>query len=189
MIIPACSGSSPPLCRLPTGRRRCRPSRSRRELPAPPLRPFMDREEAADAVPGAVRIIEPRFPQRPTGEAVELTSARALGEDGGGNRDMALEHAGEAVAHLVGRLADRHGAGDVGGAVDILAARIDQVERSGLELAVGLLARLVMDDGAVGTGARDAVEAEVAKLGVLAAQRLEVVGRLELVDVAPGRLL
>ena len=34
------------------------------------------------------------------------------------------------------------GAGDVGGAVDILAARIDQIERARLELAVGLLARL-----------------------------------------------
>ena len=149
----------------------------------------MDREEAADAVAGAVGVIEARFPQRPAGEAVELAAARALGEDRGGDRDMALEHAGEAVAHLVGRLADRHGAGDVGGAVDILAARIDQVERALLELAVGLLARLVVDDRAVRPRARDAVEREVAKLGILAAKRFEMVGRLQLVDVALGRLL
>ena len=89
----------------------------------------MDRQEAADSVAGAVGVIEARFPQRPPGEAVELASARALGKDRGRDRDMALEHAGEAVAHLVGRLADDHGAGDVGGAVDILAAGIDQVDR------------------------------------------------------------
>ena len=133
--MPGCSGSSPPALR----------ASDRRNA----LRALVDGEEAADAMAGAVGVIEPRFPQRPPGEAVELRSARALGEDRGGDRDMALEHAGEAVAHFLGRLADRHGAGDVGGAVDILAARIDQIERAGLELAVGLLARLVMDDRAV----------------------------------------
>src|SRR5438045_8785833 len=102
-------------------------------------------------------VIEPRFPQWPTGETVELASARALGEHGGGDRDMALEHPGEAVAHFFGRLTDRHGAGDVGRAVDILAARIDQIERAFLELAVGLLARFVVDDRAVWPRARDTV--------------------------------
>src|SRR5438067_5844688 len=47
------------------------------------LRPFMDGEEAADAVAGAVGVIEARLPQRPPREAVELRSARALGEDRG----------------------------------------------------------------------------------------------------------
>ena len=54
---------------------------------------------------------------------------------------MALEHAGEAVAHLRRRRADRDRAGDVGGAVRILAARIDQIERVHLDRQVGLLAR------------------------------------------------
>jgi len=39
---------------------------------------------------------------------------------------MAAQDAGEAVAHLRGRLADRDGAGDVGGAVFILRAGINQ---------------------------------------------------------------
>ena len=56
---------------------------------------------------------------------------------------MALEHAGEAVAAspAVGSPDRPDGAGDVGGAVGILAARIDQVDAARLELAVGLLAR------------------------------------------------
>ena len=39
---------------------------------------------------------------------------------------MAAEHAGEAVAHFRARRADRDGAGDVGGAVLVLRAGIDQ---------------------------------------------------------------
>ena len=65
--MPACSGSSPPALR----------AADRRNA----LRPFVDREEAADAVAGAVGVIEARLPQRPAGEAVELAAARALGED------------------------------------------------------------------------------------------------------------
>src|SRR4051812_4828305 len=98
-------------------------------------------------------VIEPRLPQRPTSKAVELRPARSLGEHGGSNRDVPFEHAGEAVAHLRRWLPDRHGAGDVGGAVDILAAGVDQIERALLELAVGLLARLVVDDRTVRPGA------------------------------------
>src|SRR4051794_32910782 len=118
----------------------------------------MDREEAADSVAGAVGVIQPGFPQRPASEAVELRAARALREDRRRDRDVALEHAGEAVAHFRGRLADRHRARDVGGAVDILAARINEIERARLELAVGFLARFVMDDRAVRPRARDTVE-------------------------------
>src|SRR5438477_781642 len=149
----------------------------------------MDREEAADAVAGAVGIIEPRFPQRTAGEAVELRPARAFRKYRGRDGDMALEDAGEAVAHLVGRLADRHGAGNVGGAIDILAAGVDQIERALLELAVGLLARAVVDDGAVRASAGNAVERKVAELRVFAAQCFEMVGRLQLIDAALGRFL
>src|SRR3954453_14208163 len=89
------------------------------------LRPLVDGKEAADAVAGAVGIVETGFPQRPPSEAVKLAAARALGKHGRGDGDMAFEHAGEAVAHFGGRFADRHRAGDVGGAVDILAAGVD----------------------------------------------------------------
>ena len=51
---------------------------------------------------------------------------------------MALQHAGEAVAHLGRRLADRDGAGHVGGAVEILRARIEQIKRARLEPLLGL---------------------------------------------------
>src|SRR6185437_14529950 len=113
------------------------------------LRPLMNGKIAADAMTGAVRIIEPRFPQRPPGEAVQLRPARAFREDGRGDGNVALQNTREAVAHFVGRLADRDGPSDIRRPVDILAARIDQIELAALKLAVGLLARLVMDDRAV----------------------------------------
>ena len=42
------------------------------------LRAFVDREEAADAVAGAVRVIDARFPQELPRQRVELRAGRAL---------------------------------------------------------------------------------------------------------------
>src|SRR4051794_18855534 len=99
-----------------------------------------------------MRVVKTRFPQRPPGEAVELAAARTLREDRSCKRDVALQHPREAVAHFVGRLSDRYGAGNVGRAVDILPAGIDQIQRALLQLAVGLFARAVMDNRAVRAG-------------------------------------
>ena len=98
----------------------------------------MDREESADPVAGAMSIIDPRLPQRAPREAVELRPARSLGKQRRGDRDMTLEHPREAVAHFVGWFADSQRAGDIGRAVLILPARIDQIERVELNWPVGL---------------------------------------------------
>jgi hypothetical protein len=78
---------------------------------------------------GAVAIIEADFPQGRACEAVELGAGRAFGEDRGGDGDMALEHAGEAVLHLRPS-ASPTGITRVTSVVPsgILAARIDQIE-------------------------------------------------------------
>ena len=96
-------------------------------------RPLVHRQERADAVAGAVVVVEAGLPERGAREAVELRAGRADRKARGGDGDVALEHAGEAVAHLRRRRADGDGAGDVGGAVAVLAAGIDEVERAGLE--------------------------------------------------------
>src|SRR5687768_12589460 len=54
------------------------------------LRPLMDGEEAADAVAGAVGIIEPGLPEILAREAVELAAAGAVREQRPGGGDMAL---------------------------------------------------------------------------------------------------
>ncbi|KAK0314253.1 hypothetical protein LTR94_038779, partial [Friedmanniomyces endolithicus] len=67
-----------------------------------------------------------------------MAAQGAVGEDGGIDGDMPLQHAGEAVAHLVGHGADRHDAGDVGGAIGILATRIDQIELARQDRGIAL---------------------------------------------------
>src|SRR3546814_3925532 len=78
------------------------------------LRPLMHRQIGADAVAGAMRIIDAVGPQILPRENVELAAARPLGEARGRKRDMAFQHLGETAAHLGGGLADRDRAGDVG---------------------------------------------------------------------------
>src|SRR4029078_12264390 len=91
-----------------------------------PCRPFMHRGIAADAMPGAVLEIEAGSPEILPRQAVELRAGGAVGKYRATNRDVPAQHAGEADSHFVRRFADRDGAGDVGGAVFILRAGIDQ---------------------------------------------------------------
>ena len=124
-------------------------------------------------------------------QRVELRAAGADRKARPGERDMALEHAGEAVAHLAGRRADRHRAGDVGGAVAILRARIDQIERVGRDRQRGRRRDAVVDDRAVRAGAGNRVEGDVDQFRAvsqrgLGAECLQPLDRGDLVD-GPGR--
>ena len=85
-------------------------------------RALMHREERADAVAGAMVEIEAGLPERTAREGIDAGAGDALREDGRRDRDMALQHARETVAHLLGRRADGYCAGDIGRAVLILRA-------------------------------------------------------------------
>jgi hypothetical protein len=52
------------------------------------LRPLVHREERADPVAGAVRVVEPRLPQELPRERVELRARGALREGLHGERDV-----------------------------------------------------------------------------------------------------
>src|SRR5690242_18001246 len=97
----------------------------------------------ADAVAGAMGEVAATLPQRDAGYGVDLRTARAGGKAQRRDADHALQHEREALAHLVGGLTDRNGAGDVSGAVLILAPGIEQEQLAALKLAAG--------------GARDAI--------------------------------
>lgn len=56
------------------------------------------------------------------GEAVKLIAASAFGVDGGCQGYVSLHHQCEVVAFAVGGCSQGYGAGDVGGAVEILGA-------------------------------------------------------------------
>src|SRR5260370_7653720 len=109
----------------------------------------MDVEIAADAVAGAVIEIGADLPQGMTRQRVELRARRAGWEPAGGKRDMPLEDAGEAVARLVARRADRDRPRHVGRAVEILGAGIEEIERARREPLLALGRCTVMHDRAV----------------------------------------
>ena len=107
----------------------------------------MDVEESADAVPGAVLIIEPDLPQRLARQHIQRRTCcgyeahcktesvhgagrtnSARGEDGLRERDVALQDACEGRLFELRRLAQVQGARDVSRAVSVLAARVDQVD-------------------------------------------------------------
>ena len=97
---------------------------------------------------------------------------------------MAAQHAGEAVPVLGLGLADRDRAGHVGGAVQVLPTRIDEVERARLQRTIALRSHPVVDDGAVRTRARDGVEARAPVVLAACAHRRQLCNRVKLGDRA-----
>jgi len=75
--------------------------------------------------------IETGLPQELPRQAVELRAGGAVGEYRARDRHVSAQHAGETVTHFRRGFADRQGAGDVGGAVFILRAGIDQQQIAG----------------------------------------------------------
>ena len=118
------------------------------------LWPFMDREESANAVAGAVRIIDAGLPQILPRQRIQLAACSAFREDRAGERDMALEHASVAILHLGSGLsrADPYGAGHIGGAIEILPAAIDQIDAARFDPSVRLFIDPVMRQGGIGPG-------------------------------------
>src|SRR6476469_8952528 len=109
----------------------------------------MHRKVAADAMTRAVVEIEPSLPKRPARKGVDVLPARAFREPRGGDGDMSLEHQRVVPPHLGAWRADGDGPGDVRGAVGILSARVDKVERARLELEIARRGGPVMDDRAM----------------------------------------
>src|SRR5262249_15359333 len=84
-----------------------------------------------------------------------------------------LENAGEAVAHFGGRLADRDGAGNVGGAILVLAAGVDQKQFTRRNHAIAPAGDAVMHDRAVGARAGDGWKGDVLEQPGVAAKAFE----------------
>ena len=88
----------------------------------------------------------PGSPKRRARQRVDLSAVRSRRKDGAGDRDMAFEHAGETVAHERARTPDGDRAGDVGRAVFVLRAAVDE-ENAALDFPIGFFADPIMRDG------------------------------------------
>ena len=104
--------------------------------------------------------------------------------------DMALEHASVALDHLGGGFAraDPDGARDVGGAIGILAARIDVVDRGRRDRDIAVLVHLVVRQRGMRAGGADRVEGAIAQNAALLAEFEQLGGSGQRVDVAARRL-
>ena len=120
---------------------------------------------------------------------VDLRARGALGEDRAGDGDVALEDPREALAHLGGRLADGDRAGDVGRAVLILRAGIDQIDLAGPRVAIGRAGDPVMRRWRrSGPAPLDGRERDVTKLARLRPKVLQGLDRIDLRETSRRRL-
>src|SRR5262249_2513026 len=150
--------------------------------------PFVHREITADAMAGAVVEVEALRPQELAREGIELRAGRPFGKDGAGDRNMAPEHAGEAVPHLRGGLADRDGAGDIRGAILVLGAGVNEKEFARCDEAIAFGRDTVMDDCPVRPGAGDGRERYVLEQPGVAAKAFERRYRIDLREFAARSL-
>lgn len=121
----------------------------------------MDRQVAAEAVPGTVIEVEADLPEGEARQAVEVMLTAAIRKDCERELDVPLQDAGELCPQRLGRcrLAKPDGAGDVGSAGGILAAAVDEVELTAAQRCRRRGFRVVVHQGRVRTGGRDGVEA------------------------------
>ena len=183
ILMPQCAGVI--IARL-VGQDHARLQRRRTEL-RDALRPLVHGEIGADAMPRAVVEIEPGAPQRQPRQRVDLRAGRALRKHRAGDRDMAFEHAGEAVAHLVGGRPDREGARDVGRAVFILAAGIDE-EDAFDDSRIALFRHAIVRNGGVGAGRDDRGKGDILQFAGLAPEGFERLGRVDLGELSARRI-
>ena len=101
---------------------------------------------------GAVGIVGAGLPERDAGQRIEIAAARADGKARRADADHAFQNQREKLPLLLRHGADGNGTGDVGCAVDILSARVEQVEFASLQQPVALCRHPVVDNGAMLAG-------------------------------------
>mmetsp|Transcript_2227 Transcript_2227/g.5786 ORF Transcript_2227/g.5786 Transcript_2227/m.5786 type:complete len:325 (+) Transcript_2227:609-1583(+) len=146
-------------------------------------------QRRADAVAGAVAVVEAHGPQRRARHGVDRDAGRARREHRGGQRDVALQHGGEGGDLVRAGRACVYGACDVGGAAVVLAARVDEQHAVCRDCATGALRGAVVNDGAVGTFARNGGEARLLEARLLCAQAGDVGVDVHLSQGGPRRHL
>src|SRR3546814_19364395 len=101
------------------------------------------------------------LPQVDASQRIEVAAARPLRKARRADRDHALEDQREEALAVIRHVTDRHRAGDVGGAIDVLRARIDQEQLALPEPAAGLRGHPIMHDRRMLAGPADSLEGHV----------------------------
>ena len=122
-------------------------------------RPFMNLHHMPYPVAGAMRIIEADRPHRRARQRVNLLAGGAFRKTRRRHRDVATQNSGKGGDHSRRRRADGNGAGDVGGAIIVMRAGIDQQQAVLDKHFVLPLDGTVMHDRAIRPGPADRLEA------------------------------
>ena len=136
----------------------------------------------AHAMTRAMQIMQAFTPHGTLGKHVELGAADAGRELGQLYLYMSLEHQGIDMLHLFSQRAKGNGTGDVGSAVEILGAAVQQQQSFGLEWDIRLGRRFIVYDSAMIAIAGNGVEGDIAIEGLLSPEggQLAVDGHLRL---------
>ena len=124
------------------------------------MRAFVDIEEIADAMPGAMAVVNVFCPDRRSGNRIEQRRKDSARESRTGQRNHAFEHARAVAFLLIGRGTDRHHSGDVGGAAQVLPTRVNQQQTVALDQRVFFFGGVVMRHRPIGVERGDGVEAQ-----------------------------
>ena len=111
-------------------------------------------------MPRSMQVIDAVSPHGVAGKDIELRAACAFGKDSGTKADPSFEHQCVIAAHLPGEGTQRNGARDVGGAIEILTARVDEQEPFRQNGDVSLGSGGVMDDGTMMCVAHNALKTD-----------------------------
>lgn len=125
---------------------------------------LVDVEVGAHAVARAMPVVEAVLPEELARERVEREARGAFWEDGCVERDDALEDERVGFAFHFRWGAEVQGARRVGRAVEVLGARVAEVDGARVDGGAVAWFGLVVDDGGVGAGGGDGVEGEAGEV-------------------------
>ena len=134
------------------------------------VRPLVHVEIGAHAVPGAMHIVHALAPHGTPGEYVQLGSRGSARKLAKLKLDVPLENERVDAPLFVCERAERYGAGDIGGAVFVLRATVQQQEAPWLQRRVGVGRGLVAHVRPMLRLAPHGVETDLAKQPLLGAQ-------------------
>ena len=80
----------------------------------------------AYAVSRTMQEVHVVLPYRHAGQHIQLRSSRTFRKDGHGEIDMSFQYQGVVRLLFFGQFSQRDGAGDVGGAIQVLRTRVQQ---------------------------------------------------------------
>ena len=108
------------------------------------IRTLVDIQAEADAVAGAVVIVEALTPEHLPCREVQGDAGGALQEDHIAEAKHGLQYEGEVLPLDLRDRSHRDGTGDVGGTLEVLSAGIEEVESLRLDHAVALRRRSIV---------------------------------------------